>query len=296
MIALVDVGDALHRLEMLEHVGVGDRDVDALEIEQVLDVVGGALRDDGQHAQILGVVDVAGDLGGEAKERAFGQAAGKADRPVVDLGDGAALAAVDSRRRARGSLRFRPGGDLGHLLGPQRLSRSVAGKNADCGYQNQCLSHSHARIVQLPQNSKPYTRFGRRTADDAASRRGTPAAIAVAKCRLPLSAALCQQRSLPLRPIPLPAAGAALAPMSRASPRRGHVGLGSGRICGGNWEFFGRRCDLAATAGLSSRPGDAGAAPLRAAPSCRARSYQRRAMRASGCRPRTPRRLSSAAS
>ena len=53
LIALVDVGDLLDRLEVLEHVGMGDGDVDALEVEQVLDVVGGTRRDDGQHAQVL---------------------------------------------------------------------------------------------------------------------------------------------------------------------------------------------------------------------------------------------------
>ena len=37
------LGMLLDVLEVLEHVGVGDGDVDALEVEQVLDVVGGAL-------------------------------------------------------------------------------------------------------------------------------------------------------------------------------------------------------------------------------------------------------------
>ena len=42
--------------------------------------------------KLVAVVEIAGDFGGKAQERAFGQAAGQADRPVVDLGDRVAFA------------------------------------------------------------------------------------------------------------------------------------------------------------------------------------------------------------
>ena len=83
--ALVDVGDLLDRPEVLEHIGIGEGDVDALEIEQVLDVVGGAVGDHGNDAQLVPVIEIARDFRAEADEGAFGQAAGEADGPVVDL-------------------------------------------------------------------------------------------------------------------------------------------------------------------------------------------------------------------
>ena len=51
--------------------------------------------------RFVAVVEVAGDLGGKAQERAFRQAAGEAHRPVVDLGDRVAFAAGGGCGRAR---------------------------------------------------------------------------------------------------------------------------------------------------------------------------------------------------
>ena len=78
------LGDLLHVLEVVEHVGIGDRKVDALQIDEVGDVADGAVADDRQHAQIVAVVERLAEVGGILGERALEQAAGEADGPVVE--------------------------------------------------------------------------------------------------------------------------------------------------------------------------------------------------------------------
>ena len=72
-------------LVLLERVGIDDRRIDAAQIEQRVQIFGGAPGDDRQDMQIRPVVDDAGHLGREAKRRALEQAAGEADGPGVHL-------------------------------------------------------------------------------------------------------------------------------------------------------------------------------------------------------------------
>jgi hypothetical protein len=71
-------------LEMVENVGVGDGEIDTLQIDQVRDVADGTVRHDRQDAQVVGVIERLAEVGGILREGAFEQSAGHADRPVVD--------------------------------------------------------------------------------------------------------------------------------------------------------------------------------------------------------------------
>jgi hypothetical protein len=70
---------------LLKRVGIDDRRIDAAQIEQRVQIFGGAAGDDRQHMQIRAVIDDAGHLGRETQRRAFEQAAGEADGPGVHL-------------------------------------------------------------------------------------------------------------------------------------------------------------------------------------------------------------------
>ena len=74
--ALVDAGDLLDVLEVVENVGIGDGEVDALQIDEVGDVADGAVADDRQHAQIIAVVERLAEVGGILGEGALEQSAG----------------------------------------------------------------------------------------------------------------------------------------------------------------------------------------------------------------------------
>ena len=52
---------------VLQHVGLGDAHVDAAHEQHVLDVLGDAAADDGQHAQIVAVVHHLGDVRGDGQ-------------------------------------------------------------------------------------------------------------------------------------------------------------------------------------------------------------------------------------
>jgi hypothetical protein len=70
--ALLDVGDLLFGLEILEDVGVCERDVDALQVEQVPDIVDRARCHDRKNSKLIRLVEVARKLGTKAKEGALG--------------------------------------------------------------------------------------------------------------------------------------------------------------------------------------------------------------------------------
>src|SRR5713101_4417636 len=71
------------RTEIFEDIRLGERDVDAAKVEQVIQVGGGATCYDGKHAQLVAVVEHFSELVGPAQVGAVHEAAGDADRPVV---------------------------------------------------------------------------------------------------------------------------------------------------------------------------------------------------------------------
>ena len=169
--ALLDVGDLLDRLEVLEHVGIGEGDVNALQVKQVLDVVGGAVGDHRDHAQLVAVVEIAGYLGPEADERALRQAAGETDRPIVDLGDRLALA-----DGGRGRCRAGGGLELSDLeRGPVLVRRDLGPNRRACNRNGseQCQAarlSTHHLILQkrsVPQRRRELRVFFGRPSTEA---------------------------------------------------------------------------------------------------------------------------------
>ncbi len=69
----------------LQRVGIDDREIDAAQIEQRIEVLRGAARDDGQDMQVRPIVDNARHLGRQAQRRALDQAGREANCPGVDL-------------------------------------------------------------------------------------------------------------------------------------------------------------------------------------------------------------------
>ena len=63
---------------------VDDRRIHPLEVEQVIDVLRGATRDDRKHVQFTAIIHGARDFGRETDGGAFEQAAGETDGPRVD--------------------------------------------------------------------------------------------------------------------------------------------------------------------------------------------------------------------
>ncbi len=61
---LFDAGDLLHVLEVIEHVGIGDRKVDALQVHKVGHVSDRAVADDRQHAHVVAVIQRLAEIGG----------------------------------------------------------------------------------------------------------------------------------------------------------------------------------------------------------------------------------------
>ena len=84
MIAPLDARHLLDVLEVIEHVRIGDREIDALQIDQIADVADRAVADDWQHAQVVAIVQRLAEIGGIAHERSFEQAAREPHGPVVD--------------------------------------------------------------------------------------------------------------------------------------------------------------------------------------------------------------------
>ena len=70
---------------LFQRVGIDDRQIDAAQIEQRIQVLRRAARDDGQDVQIVPVIDDAGHLRRQTQRRALDQAGSEADRPGVYL-------------------------------------------------------------------------------------------------------------------------------------------------------------------------------------------------------------------
>ncbi len=81
--ARVDVRDLLDIPEVIEHVGVRDREIDALQIEEVAHVSDGAIGDDRQHSQVLTVVEGLAEIGRILGEGALEQSPGETNGPIV---------------------------------------------------------------------------------------------------------------------------------------------------------------------------------------------------------------------
>ena len=125
---LVDAGDLLHVLEIVEHVGVGNRKIDALQIDEISDVADGAIADDRQHAQIIAVVECLAEVGGILGEGALEQSARESYRPIVDACR--LVGFLDAHRlvgNRQGSLRRRR-----HLRQVQHIPRALR-RSARCG-------------------------------------------------------------------------------------------------------------------------------------------------------------------
>ena len=85
-----DVGDPLpdvrnQRLKLLQGVGVDDRGVHSLEIEQCFDVFGSASCNDGQHMQVVAIVYDAGDFCCKTDRSAFKLPAGQPNGPGIEF-------------------------------------------------------------------------------------------------------------------------------------------------------------------------------------------------------------------
>src|SRR5258708_12526137 len=80
--SVLDVGEGAVAGEFVEHVGRRDRDVDALEIEQVFDVAESPVSHHRQHAKLGSVVQDLGHFGCKTNVGAFEQPARDADGPL----------------------------------------------------------------------------------------------------------------------------------------------------------------------------------------------------------------------
>ena len=77
------VGNLALVAEIVEHVGLRHRDIDLPQVEQIVQVGGGAVSDDRNDAQIVAVVEHLGELVGECHVGAGELSARDADRPGV---------------------------------------------------------------------------------------------------------------------------------------------------------------------------------------------------------------------
>jgi hypothetical protein len=71
-------------LVLVERVRIDDRDIDAAQIEQRIDIFRRPARDNRQDVHVVPVVDNPRHLRGKTDRRAFQKSRGKADRPGVD--------------------------------------------------------------------------------------------------------------------------------------------------------------------------------------------------------------------
>ena len=81
--AVADIGRLAVALEVFQHVGLGNRNVDAFQVKQILDIADGTIRDNRQDTQVGRVIEHFTDLCCKPNERAFEQAASQADGPFV---------------------------------------------------------------------------------------------------------------------------------------------------------------------------------------------------------------------
>src|SRR5690606_17472010 len=84
--ALLEIGGPSVPLELVEDIGMRDRHVDALEVEQIAQVLRGTVCDYREHTEIVAVVQCLCELGGKTGEGPFEQAACNGDRPGIGAG------------------------------------------------------------------------------------------------------------------------------------------------------------------------------------------------------------------
>ena len=91
---VLEIGNFSLGAEIVEHVGLGDGDIDLAQVEQVVEVGSSAVSDDGDDAQVLTVVEDFRHLVGKGHVGAGQLPAGNADRPVVLAGSHCRVAAA----------------------------------------------------------------------------------------------------------------------------------------------------------------------------------------------------------
>ncbi len=144
-------------------IGVDDREIDAAQVEQRVQVLGRPARDDGQDMQVRAVIDHARHLRGQPERRAFDQAGRQADGPGVDL---VLLRRRSSAARAAGSCRATAGcswprrhrgllaGLRQRLAGHQRQGnccrKRQRAQEACAGHGDHCFSSLSDSVLSSP--------------------------------------------------------------------------------------------------------------------------------------------------
>jgi hypothetical protein len=131
--APLDAGDAFHVAKVIEHIGVGNGDIDALEIDEVADVADRPVAHDRQDPQVVRIIEGFAQIGRVANEGAFQQAAGDTDGPVVDTGGLRRLFFTD--RLVGNGLSASRNGGLRHFRRPrpQELRGGRRGQHGQAG-------------------------------------------------------------------------------------------------------------------------------------------------------------------
>jgi hypothetical protein len=147
---LLDAWDAVDVLVVVEHVSVGDREVDALDVDEVEDVADRAERVDRHHAEIVAVIERLGEVRGVPGERALEQSAGQADCPIVEAKRPGVLILPD---RLVGK-RERPLRQRRHLLGQNEwvLRYSLEARAGEHG--NEANEPQQQRVHGFPSPSR----------------------------------------------------------------------------------------------------------------------------------------------
>src|SRR5262249_48803593 len=81
----LDVSNPARLFVQFKSVRVGDRDVDPLKVEKIIDVFVAAVTHDGENAKVVAIVERLRKLHGKANEGSFEKATGNAHCPAVDL-------------------------------------------------------------------------------------------------------------------------------------------------------------------------------------------------------------------
>src|SRR5215475_1303821 len=110
----IEVRDLALRAKKFEDVRLGDCDIDASHIEQIVDIRGRAAGHDWQQAHFIAVVEELAHVLGETEEGPFNDAAGDTDGPGIFLHPHFSIGAALLK-----GLRYllRPG-ETGHPTGP----------------------------------------------------------------------------------------------------------------------------------------------------------------------------------
>src|SRR5258708_18028010 len=80
-----EVRDLPLRAKKFEDVRLGDCDIDASQVEQIVNIRGGAAGHGWQHAHLVAVVEELAQVLGETEESPFDDSAGDADGPGIFL-------------------------------------------------------------------------------------------------------------------------------------------------------------------------------------------------------------------